>query len=431
MMVARRKEQQQQQYGSLLRSLSLLILAAASFFIVPENYGAAAAADDDAPKLVWRAGSDDGSTAATSTSATSLVHIDYDAPRYGPLCLSVDAVDTLEFVWQEYHNLHQLLDATAYETCDFSAAIPWVPQGQPRPAGYQIAPVASIQTAAMAMAVSDHNDTVTGVRYFSCSKICARNGHKVKICTGGHFGENNACSLAIECTEDRTSDLRRRQLPHALQPDGQPVLVPAVPVPVRPRRTYSPVGTVCRPKNSDGYAIESGIDTPESCQQKCDQDAPKCGAWEFENHDVDHRECELHEATIISYHETLTMGACDLPPSSSLSSLSATNSSLDDIDDEIAFLQHDYRCCWILQDVIDEQQQQASDDDDEEPIEDQAVLSSDQYRSAATSSSSAGRRSHNPVLPPATKTNIVLGIVLWSVCSIVKIMFAATVTILL
>ena len=71
-------------------------------------------------------------------------------------------------------------------------------------------------------------------------------------------------------------------------------------------RTYVAVGRVCRPKNGDGYSIESGIDTPQSCQQKCDDDSAKCGAWEYEDHDADNKECELH-----------------------------------------------YRCCWIAEDIAD------------------------------------------------------------------------------
>ena len=45
-------------------------------------------------------------------------------------------------------------------------------------------------------------------RYFSCRKICASNGHKVKVCAGGLVGQSNECSLTVECASERTIDMR-------------------------------------------------------------------------------------------------------------------------------------------------------------------------------------------------------------------------------
>lgn len=95
-------------------------------------------------------------------------------------------------------------------------------------------------------------------------------------------------------------------------------------------RTYVPIGAVCRPKNSDGYKIYSGEgDTPESCQTKCEADADRCGAYEFENHEFDNRECELHEKAVISVETTREMGDCEVD------------------------VETNYRCCWIWQDIVD------------------------------------------------------------------------------
>lgn len=233
-----------------------------------------------------------------------MVSIDFDEPRYGPICISVDENDGLEFVWEEYHNLHRLLDEESFRNCDFSNAVALVPEGRPQPSGYMIE--ASMSTTA---------------RYFSCSKICASNGHKVKICAGGSFGEENECFITAECKPDRTIDLRTMETV-ASQVELS-------------RNGYVPVGKVCRPKNGDGYLITSGIDTPESCRQKCDEDSERCGAWEFEDYAADNKECELHEFDVISYEETLAMGKC------------LTNST-DSIEDA-------YRCCWVAEEIVEAQ----------------------------------------------------------------------------
>ena len=58
-------------------------------------------------------------------------------------------------------------------------------------------------------------------------------------------------------------------------------------------REYAEVGAVCRPKNGDGYVTVTAEGGPPECRALCDADE-KCGAWEFENHAADYKECELH-----------------------------------------------------------------------------------------------------------------------------------------
>ena len=93
-------------------------------------------------------------------------------------------------------------------------------------------------------------------------------------------------------------------------------------------RVYIPSGKVCRPKNNDGYALFTGVDTPESCRDRCNSEANKCGAYEFENYDLDNRECELHERSIISYQDTVELGGCQLS------------------------MEGAYRCCWIPENIV-------------------------------------------------------------------------------
>ena len=80
--------------------------------------------------------------------------------------------------------------------------------------------------------------------------------------------------------------------------------------------------------NNDGYALFTGVDTPESCRDRCNSEANKCGAYEFENYDLDNRECELHERSIISYQNTVEQGGCQLS------------------------MEGAYRCCWILKEIV-------------------------------------------------------------------------------
>jgi len=233
----------------------------------------------------------------------AVVSIDFDVPRYGPLCISVDNGDALKFVWEEYHNLHMLLDENSFENCDFSNAVALSPQGKPMPNGYTV-----------------EETSADSISYFSCSKICASNGHKVMVCRGGSFGEANECSLSSDCSSDRTLDVRETDAAQVMAEQNS-------------GRDYLPVGRVCRPKNGDGYSIASGVDTPESCQKKCDDDSSRCGAWEFEDHELDNRECELHEIEVVSYEETLAMGDCQLS----------------EITGE------EYRCCWIAREIVEMQ----------------------------------------------------------------------------
>ena len=231
-----------------------------------------------------------------------VISIDFDIPRYGPICISVNENDGLEFVWEEYHNLHQLPDEDSFRDCDFSHAMALVPQGLPNPQGYEVEAAAT-----------------TTARYFSCSKICASNGHKIKVCAGGDLGQENECFATAECEPDRTIDMR------TIQSVASPL--------EESRDGYVPVGKVCRPKNGEGYSVTSGVDTPASCRQKCDEDSERCGAWEFEDYAADNKECELHEFDVISYEETLAMGECLMGQPGN--------------DDG------DYRCCWIAEEIVE------------------------------------------------------------------------------
>jgi hypothetical protein len=300
------------------------------------------------------------------SSSGSVVMIDFDIPRYGPICISINDNDDIKFVWNEYHNLNMLARANAaninneiennsFRNCDFTNAIPLIGTGQPNPLGYTI--------EASEVDASEVDDDVVVVRYFACSKICASNGHKVKVCSGGVFGQtnNNECYNTDECSDTRTVDVRTTRKQQQQQ-QQQSLLTTK-------QREYVPVGRVCRPKNNDGYLITSGIDTPESCQKKCDDDKIKCGAWEFENYNGgDNQECELHESNIISYDETIAMGNdCEIGlflddnnnddddrKNDSINNI--TDNDNDFIDNEEKELGEDHhRCCWIAKDIVDQQ----------------------------------------------------------------------------
>mmetsp|Transcript_15113 Transcript_15113/g.45123 ORF Transcript_15113/g.45123 Transcript_15113/m.45123 type:complete len:202 (-) Transcript_15113:18-623(-) len=94
-------------------------------------------------------------------------------------------------------------------------------------------------------------------------------------------------------------------------------------------REYAPVGAVCRPKNNDGYITVVAEGGPSECRGLCDAD-DVCGAYEFENHSADYKECELHEATVVDPVTTAAQGPCEL-------------------DDE-----NDYRCCFVLASLLAE-----------------------------------------------------------------------------
>ena len=102
--------------------------------------------------------------AAVSFVEAVEIDIDFDEPRYGPVCVSASPGDVLHFSWDEYHNLHELPHYDAYEGCDFSDAVKYA-DAAPNPTG-----------------VSFTLDASAHDRYFSCSKICASNGHKVHVC---------------------------------------------------------------------------------------------------------------------------------------------------------------------------------------------------------------------------------------------------------
>ena len=103
------------------------------------------------------------------------VSIDFDEPRFGPVCVHAVAGDTLKFQWDEWHNLHELPDYDAYEGCDFEDAV--VLAGAAPNAGVYV------------------DATQPGDLYFSCSKICASHGHKVHVCVAPDT--NSTC----ECDE--------------------------------------------------------------------------------------------------------------------------------------------------------------------------------------------------------------------------------------
>lgn len=99
-------------------------------------------------------------------------------------------------------------------------------------------------------------------------------------------------------------------------------------------RDYEAVGRLCRPKNNDGYAISTQVVSASACREKCEEDADRCGAFEYEYVAGDDRECELHEHTVVSRSETAATGACLL-----------TTEGGDAMLDPPVLNQ--YRCCWI------------------------------------------------------------------------------------
>ena len=111
---------------------------------------------------------------ATLHSASSAtIGIDYDRPRSGPLCVAAAVGDVLKFSWKELHNLNELTDRNSYDQCVFSGAQK-LADAKPN-AGV----IVELPTA--------------GTRYFACSKICASNGHKVKVCVLENGGSGCDC----------------------------------------------------------------------------------------------------------------------------------------------------------------------------------------------------------------------------------------------
>ena len=67
-------------------------------------------------------------------TAGTLITVDFDAPRRGPVCVGATVGDTLKFAWNEYHNLHEMPDSASYTDCKFSAATQLAP-AKPNPEG--------------------------------------------------------------------------------------------------------------------------------------------------------------------------------------------------------------------------------------------------------------------------------------------------------
>eukprot|EP00931_Biecheleriopsis_adriatica_P091957 TRINITY_DN657_c0_g1_i2.p1 TRINITY_DN657_c0_g1~~TRINITY_DN657_c0_g1_i2.p1 ORF type:complete len:334 (+),score=54.93 TRINITY_DN657_c0_g1_i2:114-1115(+) len=102
-------------------------------------------------------------------------------------------------------------------------------------------------------------------------------------------------------------------------------------------REYEAVGMLCRPKNNDGYARSTQVISAAACRAKCEADAERCGAFEYEYVSGDDRECELHEKIMVNRDATQATGSC----------LLETAGSGDVFLDAPVFGK--YRCCWILQ----------------------------------------------------------------------------------
>ena len=111
--------------------------------------------------------------------AAATVDVDFDAPRRGPVCIGAAVGDQLKFSWNEYHNLHEMPDRASYDDCKFGSATQLAPAA-PNPGGV----VVDLPSA--------------GTRYFACSKICASNGHKVKVCV------SDGAAQECECPEGRS-----------------------------------------------------------------------------------------------------------------------------------------------------------------------------------------------------------------------------------
>ena len=156
----------------------------------------------------------------SNNSNSSIITINYDAARTGPICVSMDnnnnnnnnnnndsSSSRLQLVWKENHNLYQLPNEISFRNCDFSNAT-LLQKAGPNPTGYMVKMNNTTTTTTM----------TNKVYYFACSKLCASNGHKVQVCVGnnGQENDNTKCSATVatntnnECTAARTYDLRRQ-----------------------------------------------------------------------------------------------------------------------------------------------------------------------------------------------------------------------------
>ena len=133
----------------------------------------------------------------------SSITFDFDAPRSGEVCIAVDNSDTIKFVWKGNHNLYRMPDAKSFRSCNFSGATE-LANAMPNPTGRIVS-----------RGCASSSSSCNSVLFFACSKICASNGHRVRVCVGGNFGETSACLEASDCTSVRTHDMRTKSVTEA------------------------------------------------------------------------------------------------------------------------------------------------------------------------------------------------------------------------
>jgi hypothetical protein len=139
------------------------------------------------------------------------VDVDFDAPRRGPVCVGAAKGDQLKFSWGEYHNLHEMPDRASYDDCVFGSANQLAPAA-PNPGGV----VVDLPSA--------------GTRYFACSKICASNGHKVKVCV------SDGAAQECDCPEGRSVG------PSSPSPPTFPPIASPAPLPASPQASPQAAG---------------------------------------------------------------------------------------------------------------------------------------------------------------------------------------------
>eukprot|EP00746_Dinoflagellata_sp_MGD_P000572 gnl/MRDRNA2_/MRDRNA2_101026_c0_seq1.p1 gnl/MRDRNA2_/MRDRNA2_101026_c0~~gnl/MRDRNA2_/MRDRNA2_101026_c0_seq1.p1 ORF type:complete len:170 (-),score=17.06 gnl/MRDRNA2_/MRDRNA2_101026_c0_seq1:48-557(-) len=117
-----------------------------------------------------------------ASKSRKTVNIDIDVPRSGPVCVLIETGATVRFHWDQQHNLYELNSEASYQQCNFQSASKLAGAG-PREDGLSIV---------VGNAPED--------RFFACSKICSRNGHKVRLCIrkageGGQI-DRGSCSCS-------------------------------------------------------------------------------------------------------------------------------------------------------------------------------------------------------------------------------------------
>lgn len=73
-----------------------------------------------------------------NNNSKSIISLNYDAARTGPICVSMDGNNNdtaLQFRWKENHNLYQLPTENSFQNCDFSKAT-LLQKAGPNPTGY-------------------------------------------------------------------------------------------------------------------------------------------------------------------------------------------------------------------------------------------------------------------------------------------------------